>query len=919
LVPFAGTSRERNAFIDIQAARISTPRHRIAAELSGSRGVMGDANPKAIRLSEYAAPEFLIDAANLDVDIHEEFARVHATLRIRRNPTGRDPHAPLALNGEELSLESVAVDGRPLDSGRFALDAERLVIPGLPDRFELDTVVRIAPRENSRLIGLYGSKDGFFTQCEAEGFRRITYFVDRPDVMARYTTALHADKARYPVLLSNGNLVAEGEEAGGRHWAKWEDPFPKPSYLFAMVAARLDVLRDQFVTRSGQRVALAIYVEPGKLDQCGFAMESLKRAMKWDEDVFGLEVDLDHYMIVAVGDFNSGAMENKGLNIFNTKYVLARADTATDLDFQMLDRVVAHEYCHNWTGNRVTCRDWFQLSLKEGLTVFRDQEYGADHYSRPVSRIREVRSLRASQFAEDAGPMAHPVRPASYIEIRNFYTATVYEKGAELVRMIHTLIGREAFRRGMDLYFRRHDGQAVTCDDFVRAMQDASGVDLSQLMRWYDQAGTPVVEVADEYDPSARRYTLRIRQSCPPTPGQPEKLPFHIPLRVGLVGADGGDLPLRVEGEASAAGTERVFSVKSGEERLVFLDVPARPVPSLLRGFSAPVALKYDYRDDALAHLLAHDSDPFNRWEAGQRLVLNLILSGVQEFRTGREFEVPERLIRAFAKVLADGPADPAFAAEVMALPGEGYIAEQMERAEPDAIHAVRDQVRRVLARALRGQLLATYHSSAVPGPYSPDAGSAGRRALRNACLDYLMELEEPDIRHLALEQYRSAHNMTDAMAALNALANRECAERPQVLSAFYESWRDEPLVVNKWLAVQAASRLPGTLEEVKRLRQHPAFDLKNPNKVYALIRTFSTNQVRFHAADGAGYEFLADQVIALDPLNPEVAARITRGFDRWKKFDEGRQVRARSALERILKADGLSKDVYEVASKALA
>ncbi|MGH9575932.1 MAG: aminopeptidase N, partial [Terriglobales bacterium] len=569
------------------------------------------------------------------------------------------------------------------------------------------------------------SKDGFFSQCEAEGFRRITFFPDRPDVMARYTTTIHADRAEFPWLLANGNLVAQGDEdhltlalspltsprpspqvereegsrfgetgeiqrKGQRHWAKWVDPFPKPSYLFAMVAAKLDRMEDSFVTRSGRKLKLFVFVERGKLDQCKFAMAALKRAMKWDEEVFGLELDLDQYMIVAVGDFNMGAMENKGLNIFNTRYVLARADTATDNDFMSLDRVVAHEYFHNWTGNRVTCRDWFQLSLKEGLTVFRDQEYGADTYSRPVQRIQEVRGLRGAQFPEDAGPMAHPVRPASYIEISNFYTATVYQKGAEVVRMIHTLIGTANFRKGMDLYFQRHDGSAVRTEEFVQVMQDASGLDLTQFKRWYDQAGTPILEVRGNYDAVARRYTLTVKQSCPPTPGQGEKLPFHIPLAVGLVGPDGHDIPLQLDGEKRAAGTTRVLSVKRAEEEFVFLNVTRQPVPSLLRGFSAPVNLRIEYSDADLTHLMAHDSDAFNRWEAGQRLALKLLLRGIASYRAGHAPAFPESFVKAFSRALADAAQDPAFAAEALALPSEGYVAEQMEQADPDAIHAVR-------------------------------------------------------------------------------------------------------------------------------------------------------------------------------------------------------------------------------------
>ncbi len=884
---------------------------------------MREPAPKTIYLKDYTPPPFLISSIDLDVDIRDDHALVRATLEIARNPKAADAGAPLVLDGEEIELVSVALDVRALAPGEYQLGEESLAIATVPRRFTLETVSRIRPQQNKALEGLYASSTGFFTQCEAQGFRRITWFIDRPDVMARYTNTIHAERARYPVLLSNGNLVAAGEETGGRHWAKWEDPFPKPSYLFAMVAAKLETLEDSFVTRSGRNARLAVYVEPGKLDQCAFAMRCLKSAMKWDEDVFGLELDLDGYMIAAVSDFNSGAMENKGLNIFNTKYVLARPDTATDIDYQNIDRVVAHEYFHNWTGDRVTCRDWFQLSLKEGLTVFRDQEYGADMYSRAVQRIVEVRGLRAAQFPEDAGPMAHPVRPAAYMEIRNFYTMTVYEKGAEVVRMQHTLLGAQAFRAGMDLYFRRHDGQAVTTDDFVQAMADASGIDLGQFRRWYEQAGTPVVEAEGSYDAAAKRYVLTLKQSCPPTPGQDSKLPFHIPFALGLVGPDGADLPLVLQGET--AGTSRsgeitrVLSLTEPQQRFVFVDVPAPPVPSLLRDFSAPVIVKYDYSETELTHLMAHDANAFNRWEAGQRLALELMLRGIDARRRGRSPATPQAFVRAFARVLTDAPRDPAFGAEVLGLPAEIYIAEQLDEVDPDAIHAVRNALRRDLAQALKSELLATYRAHAVPGPYSPDAQAAGKRALRNLCLGYLLELDDAELRALAFAQFEGADNMTDAMAALAALANCDCAERARALDAFYAKWKHEPLVVDKWLAVQAGSRLPGTLAEVHKLLAHPAFDIHNPNKVYALIRSFCGNHVRFHAADGGGYAFLADQVIALDAFNPQVAARMARAFDRWRKFDAGRRQHASAALARIRDAQGLSKDVAEIVSKALA
>ena len=872
---------------------------------------MRDPVPVTIFLKDYTPPAFLVPKVELDFDIAAEHTTVRATLWLERNPASADKSAPLVLDGEALELVSVSIDGKPLAAGEYAVDDASLRIASLPDRCTLQTVVRIDPRANTQLSGLYASKTGLFTQCEAQGFRRITFFPDRPDVMSRYTVTIHADRATYPQLLSNGNLVASGED-GARHWAKWEDPFAKPAYLFALVAAKLDMLEDHYTTASGRRARLAIYVEPGKLDQCGHAMACLKSSMKWDEEVFGLELDLDGYMIVAVGDFNMGAMENKGLNVFNTKYVLARPDVATDTDFMNIDRVVAHEYFHNWTGNRVTCRDWFQLSLKEGLTVFRDQEYGADHYSRAVQRTQEVRGLRAAQFPEDAGPMAHPIRPASYMEISNFYTATVYEKGAEVVRMIHTLLGAQGFRRGMDLYFQRHDGQAVTTEDFVAAMADANGADLTQFRRWYEQAGTPVLDCSGTYDAAAKRYTLNVRQSVPDTPGQSGKLPMHIPFAVGLIAADGKEVPLRLAGEAKASGNTRVLSLREAEHSFVFEDVPAAPVPSLARGFSAPVVLNFAYTEAELTHLMAHDSDSFNRWEAGQRLAANLILAGA----AGKPVD-PSGFVAACARILAH-PTDPAFVAEALSLPSETTLAEQIAVVDPVALHASRNALRRAMADGLHARLLSLYAELAITGPYSPDAASMGRRALRNLCLSLLMERDDAEARGLALAQFASATNMTDSAAALVAIANSAMPERKQVLEQFHARWKDEPLVVDKWLVVQATSRLPGTLTEVEALMRHPSFDIRNPNKVYALIRAFCANHLHFHAADGSGYAFGAARVIELDALNPQVASRVARSFDRWRKFDAGRQAHAKRALEQIRRTAGLSRDVSEIVTKAL-
>ena len=902
---------------------------------------MRDATPQTIRLQDYKPPAFLISKVALDVDIQEGQSTVHATLKVSRNAARGEQGLPLILDGEDLELVSISIDGRALLAEEYAAGPESLTIERVPDAFTLETVVRFDPWKNTKLEGLYATQHGLVTQCEAEGFRHITYFIDRPDVMAAYVVTICADKDRFPRLLANGNLVLRGSglprgwflagEAGNRHWARWEDPFPKPSYLFAMVAAKLELLENHFTTRSGKEVLLQIYVEPGKLDQSQFAMQALKKSMRWDEEVFGLELDLERFMIVAVSDFNPGAMENKGLNIFNTKFILARPDTATDHDYFAVDRVIAHEYFHNWTGNRVTCRDWFQLSLKEGLTVYRDQEYGADEYSRPVVRIQEVRSLRERQLPEDAGPMAHSVRPDSYVEVNNFYTPTVYDKGAEVVRMYATLLGRPGFRRGMDLYFQRHDGQAVTCDDFRAAMAEANSVDLSQFERWYSQAGTPVVDCRGEYDAANATFTLHLKQSCPPTPGQPAKQPFVIPFAVGLIGADGRDLPLtlaaqggedngpRINIETNGAHTA-ILPFTQAEQRFTFTQVAEAPIPSLLRGFSAPVQVRYDHSDADLAHLMAYDSDPFNRWEASQLLACRVLLAGVEDIRAGRAMAVPASFAEAMGRVLSDGARDPAFAAECLQLPSESYLGECIDVTDPDAIHAARRQAIREIATRYRTRFEGAFRHFSVPGPYSPDAVAAGRRALRNAALGYVTALDDATARALAFLELRRAENMTDAMAALACLANSAGAERERALSMFYDKWKDEALVVDKWFEVQATSWLPDALARVKALMSHPAFDLKNPNRARSLFHAFAMlNPLHFHAADGAGYRWIAEQVLVLDRLNPQVAARLARAFDRWKKYDAGRQTHARAALESIRADQGLSGNVAEVVGRALA
>ncbi len=875
--------------------------------------------PKTTYLKDYAPPAYRIPTIALRFELGEDFTIVHSQLRIVRaeaTPAG----TPLALDGQHLELIALELDGIPLDADRYRVEADRLTLLDPPAQFDLAVTTRIRPQDNAALQGLYQSSGNFCTQCEAEGFRQITYFLDRPDVMAVFTTTLVADKARYPVLLSNGNPVASGEMEDGRHWATWHDPFPKPSYLFAVVAGHLQHIEDHFTTRSGRKVTLRIYVEPDNVDQCDHAMYSLKQAMAWDEKRFGLEYDLDLYQIVAVGDFNMGAMENKGLNVFNTKYVLAKPETATDADYQGILGVIGHEYFHNWTGNRVTCRDWFQLSLKEGLTVFRDQEFSSDLGSRGVKRIEDVRMLRGSQFPQDAGPIAHPVRPDSYIEINNFYTVTVYNKGAEVIRMMQTLLGRDGFRRGMDLYFQRHDGQAVTCDDFVAAMADANGADLGQFKRWYHQAGTPELTVSDHYDPAARRYTLTIRQSCPPTPGQPHKEPFHIPLALGLLDAEGCDLPLRLDGENEPGETTRVLELREAGHTFHFVDVPARPVPSLLRGFSAPVRINSAESDADLRFRLAHDRDDFNRWDAGQTLAIRAILALVEERRQGRAWTLPESFGAAFGRALASG-ADPALLAQVLTLPGEGYLAEQMDVVDVDGIHAARRFLQRTLAERLREPLLATYqalHGRAREG-YRIDAAAIGQRALKNVCLEYLMQLDDVELRTLCLEQFHTAGNMTDQLGALATLANDDSPARAEALAAFYARWRHEALVVDKWLSLQATSHLPGTLAVVRGLMAHEAFNLRNPNKARALIGAFSqANPWHFHAADGSGYTFLAERILDLNAFNPQIAARLMTAFTRWRKYDPARQQGMREQLERILAAPELSPDVYEIAAKSL-
>jgi len=880
--------------------------------------------PKMIYLKDYQAPDYLIDETHLTFELFDDHSLVHAQLVMRRNPARGAGLPPLVLDGELMELLGVKLDDSDLGAADYQLTADSLTLQPRSESFTVDTSVRIHPETNTALEGLYKSTGMFCTQCEAEGFRKITYYLDRPDVMSRFTTTLIADQQQYPILLSNGNPVGNGPQEDGRHWATWEDPFVKPAYLFALVAGDLWCVEDSFTTVSGRDVALRIYVEPENIDKCAHAMTSLQKSMRWDEEAYGREYDLDIFMIVAVNDFNMGAMENKGLNIFNSSAVLARAETATDAAHQRVEAIVAHEYFHNWSGNRVTCRDWFQLSLKEGFTVYRDAGFSADMHSPTVKRIQDVAYLRTHQFAEDAGPMAHAVRPDSFIEISNFYTLTVYEKGSEVVGMLHTLLGAEGFRKGSDLYFERHDGQAVTCDDFISAMEDANGVELKQFKRWYSQAGTPRLQVSERYDAQARTYSLTLRQSCPETPDKVEKLPFVIPVALGLLDANGQELPLRLRDEAAAVGTSRVLAVTEAEQTFTFVDIAEQPLPSLLRGFSAPVKLIFPYTRDQLMFLMQHDTDGFNRWDAGQQLSVQVLQEMIGQYQRGESLSMDPRLLTALASVLENPQLDPAMVAEMLSLPSEAYLAEISEVADVDAIHAAREFARKQLADGLFDGLWTRYQANREVSratAYVAEKEHFARRALQNIALSYLMLSGRPEVLAATLEQYDACDNMTERLTALAVLVNSPFeAEKARALQAFAEHFKDNPLVMDQWFSVQAASGLPGGLQRVKALMQHPAFTLKNPNKVRALIGAFAgQNLINFHAADGSGYRFLADLVIELNALNPQIASRQLSPLTRWRKYDSARQALMKAELERILASGPLSSDVYEVVSKSLA
>ncbi|TFW28541.1 aminopeptidase N [Duganella callida] len=876
-----------------------------------------DSSPTTIFRQDYTPPAFLVETVELGFDLAPARTVVANRITLRRNPDAASHD--IVLYGEEIELVQLRLNGQTLEAGDYQLNESTLTIRSAPAEAVLEIETLCAPAENTALSGLYVSNGNFYTQCEAEGFRRITYFPDRPDVMAKYTVMLRADKQQYPVLLGNGNLIEQGDLDDGRHYAKWEDPFKKPSYLFALVAAKLVCQEERFKLADGRDVLLQVWVEEGNLDKTDYAMQSLKNSIRWDEERWGLELDLDRFMIVAVGDFNMGAMENKGLNIFNTKFVLANPRTATDVDYAGIEAVVGHEYFHNWTGNRVTCRDWFQLSLKEGLTVFRDQEFSADMIGtdtgRAVTRIDQVRTLRQAQFPEDAGPMSHPVRPDSFVEINNFYTVTVYEKGAEVVRMYQTLLGRDGFRKGMDLYFERHDGQAVTCDDFRAAMADANRRDLSQFERWYSQAGTPVVTARTRYDAVKRNFDIILSQR-----GQAEQQPFHIPVAVGLLGADGRDLPLHLEHGKHAKGATTVVLELTGQEQIFrFRNVDERPIPSILRDFSAPVILEYDYTDDELLHLFNHDSDPVNRWEAGQRLAMERLLKLTAQVAAHGDanLKLDHTFINAMRAVLTDATLDPAFRELALILPSETIIAEQMDVVDPQAIHKARQFMRRTIGAALKQELLAQYQANQTPGEYSPDAASAGKRALKNLCLSYLMVAPGADELKLAQQQFDNASNMTDRSAALVAMIHSGADAGPY-LKSFYADFEHEALVIDKWFAMQASAPT-SDVAAVRKLMEHPAFNLKNPNRARSLIFNFTNaNPARFHAADGSAYAFWAEFVIKLDAINPQVAARLARAMDRWRRYAPALQAKMKQALEQVA-AHKLSNDVAEVVTKALA
>ena len=868
-------------------------------------------NPVIYR-TDYRPPNHWVKSCQLGFVIEPQHTTVRSTIQFEKNP--QTDSNTLELNGVDLELIAIRLDGRELGPDEYRQDDETLLIDNVPEHFTLQVENRIYPQKNTALEGLYQSGDFFLTQCEAEGFRKITYYPDRPDVMAPFDVTIVADKQKYPVLLSNGNPAGAGELADGRHFARWTDPHPKPSYLFALVAGDLKHIENHYTTIHGDEVTLRIYVEEENLDSCDYAMGALKRSMQWDEEKFGLAYDLDVFNIVATNDFNMGAMENKGLNIFNAKFVLARPDTATDMDFQGVEAVIGHEYFHNWTGNRVTCRDWFQLSLKEGLTVFRDQEFTADMQSRAVKRIEDVRALRTLQFAEDAGPMSHPVRPDSYIEINNFYTLTVYEKGAEVVRMYHTLLGSEGFRKGMDLYFQRHDGQAVTCDDFRTAMADANNVNLDQFELWYSQNGTPRVSVQEQWNPETHELTLIFSQHRPESFKGEHWQPMHIPVKLALLDASGQAIPLFEDGR-----NEMVYELKEAQQKLTFGNLAEKPVASVLRDFSAPVILDYPRTPEEQAFIMAHDSDAFNRWDAAQSMAMDVIQNAYAALGRGQEPQCPSSLTDAFAQVLADTNADPALAAETLRLPDIKSMITLMCDVNVARLHQAREFIKKSVAKKLRPVLEATYENNRTDGEYRVDPADIAKRSLKNTALGYLMSLEDDSAYARCVDQIDQANCMTDKLAALTLYAHHQGPGYQDKLNAFYQQWKHDPLVVNKWLTIQATSPEDGTLELLEKLLHHEAFSMRNPNNVRALVGAFaSANPVQFHRADGQGYQWLADLVLELNALNPQVAARVVSQFNSWQQFDPQRQKEILKQLRRIKEAGNLSPDVFEIVSKAI-
>lgn len=886
-------------------------------------------NPVFLR--DYTPSDYSINKTELNFQLGELATVVMSRLEISRNPTSR-ADAPLVLNGEKLELKQLTLDGRILKANEYRIDSTNLIIESLPERFELQCTTLIQPQKNTTLEGLYKSRNMFCTQCEAEGFRKITYYLDRPDVMSEFTTTILADRKKYPVLLSNGNEDGRGVLTGSdMHWVRWKDPFKKPSYLFAMVAGDLKCREDYFITCSGRKITLRIYVEEKDMSKVDHAMNSLKRAMRWDEKHYGREYDLDIYMVVAVDDFNMGAMENKGLNIFNTSCVLANPDTTTDTGYQRVEAVIAHEYFHNWSGNRVTCRDWFQLSLKEGFTVFRDAQYSADIGSPVIKRIEDATLMRTSQFAEDASPMAHPVQPASYLEISNFYTLTIYEKGAEIVRMLHTLLGAEMFRKGCDLYFSRYDGQAVTIEQFIHSMEEVSARNLKRFRYWYTQAGTPKLTVTDRHDPESMSYQITFTQTCPPTPESTHKEPFHIPVLFSLLG-HGGPFNLAMEGELvdlnSGPVTERLLEIHKTTETFVFQNIPEKPIPSLLRNFSAPVRIDYDYKKEDLVFLMTHETDGFNRWDACQKLSLQVLQEMIAQYQAGHPLFVDPEFLGAYQKLFDSYLArkadiDRSMFAHLLILPSENYLAEEMAIIDPDAIHQARQFLRRSIANTFSKQLMEIYQQSVDLGIYRVTHDAISQRLLKNTALSYLMQTESREAAKICLDQYNKSTNMTDVSAALTALINSSASfvdeAREKALRLFYRRWANENLVINLWFSMQAASCLPNTFSVVKALCQHEAFDIKNPNKVRALIGTFcNQNPVNFHALNGEGYEFLAEQVVVLDAINPQIAARLLLPLSKWNRYDDKRKQMMVKSLERIASSQSLSRDVYEVVSKSL-